>query len=260
MGKQNSYDEVLDIINAKIKEIETPVSIVSKEPTISPIQSSIMSASATTGTHEYLTKDTIRKIYPKANNLDVDIFHKTFNAQALENGLTNPESQHIFFGQTKHESAGKIFAGDENMNYSEAGLKATFSIYAKNPELAKTHGRREGQDANQRAIADTAYGRLGGYNFRGFGNIQVTGKDNYTRVAKRLGISLDDLVKNKTSKDLQLSTAMAYFGANKISDAKTFDDATNIINKGESKDKRMEGRNLIYNSLTPLFSTRKSMI
>ncbi len=83
----------------------------------------------------------------------------------------------------------------ENLNYSEQGLLATFPSHFTGT-MAATYAH------NPRMIADVAYGgRMGnapppsddGWNFRGRGLSQVTGRSGYQRLAATTGL---DLVNN----------------------------------------------------------------
>lgn len=85
-----------------------------------------------------------------------------------------------FLAQCAHESA--LFKRTvENLNYSEAGLQATFKTHFSASECAAYAHRPE-------MIANRAYANRGGnrdeasgdgWAFRGRGLIQVTGRDNY---------------------------------------------------------------------------------
>jgi len=79
----------------------------------------------------------------------------------------------------------------ENMNYSAARLLEVFPTHF-------THEQAIAMQHNPRAIADQAYGsRMGnhpgtddGFNFRGQGFSQLTGRDNYAALAKKTGLDL----------------------------------------------------------------------
>lgn len=96
-----------------------------------------------------------------------------------------------FLGQFHHETAG-FTKSVENLNYSVAGLKSTFSYYANRPKEAQEDGRTWYKKADQETIANKVYWdknrllpyRLGndlwgdGWKYRGRG-FQLTGKWNY---------------------------------------------------------------------------------
>lgn len=98
---------------------------------------------------------------------------------------TNIRRSH-FLGQILHES-GQFKYKRENLNYSAKGLYTVFRKYFKTIESAKKYERQP------RKIANIVYAnRMGntfendGWNFRGGGSIQITGRNNYTELSKDL--------------------------------------------------------------------------
>lgn len=106
-----------------------------------------------------------------------------------------PEQVAQFIAQVGHES-GSFVRLVESLDYKPDALKRTWpSRYTD--WLAAQHGRSLAKPADQRAIANHVYvGRLGntgqddGWNYRGRGLIQVTGKDNYRKCGEALGLDL----------------------------------------------------------------------
>lgn len=112
-----------------------------------------------------------------------------------------------FLGQVAHETGGfKIFT--ENLNYSVEGLLATFSRSRISLADAQRLGRTPNRKADQFGIGEALYGahtakgkELGnqsagdGFNFRGRGDIQITGRSNY-RDASRFIFNDERLVQN----------------------------------------------------------------
>ncbi|QIG68900.1 lysozyme-like protein [Rhizobium phage RHph_Y55] len=100
------------------------------------------------------------------------------------------------------ETGGTFLTKQESLNYSPDGLKSTFGARISNAQ-AQQLGRTPAHAANQPAIANTVYGgdwgkeHLGnvqpndGWDFRGRGLCQITGRANYERFAKLLGQPLD---------------------------------------------------------------------
>jgi putative chitinase len=115
--------------------------------------------------------------------------------------IATPRQQAHFVAQLLHES-GNLTRLVENLNYSAAALLATFNTPKAQrftPALAAQYGRTAAHPADQRMIANIAYGsRMGngpihsddGWRYRGRGPIQLTGKDNYARCGALLGIDL----------------------------------------------------------------------
>lgn len=90
------------------------------------------------------------------------------------------------------ETGGSFVPIVENLNYSEQGLLRTFPKYFS-PADAKAYARQPQRIAN-RAYAnrmgngDEASGL--GFRYRGRGFVQITGKDNYAKFSKLLGVDL----------------------------------------------------------------------
>ena len=111
--------------------------------------------------------------------------------------ITTPLTVAMMFGQFSEE-CGAGLEMVENMNYSEEGLLRTFPTHFTGTMAARyAH--------NQRMIADVAYGgRMGnapppsddGWNYRGQGLSQVTGKEGVAALQKELtakGVDIDIL-------------------------------------------------------------------
>ena len=112
-----------------------------------------------------------------------------------------------FLPEIIHESSG-LQRMEENLNYSEEALLATFNSPRRiriTPEQARAFGRNKAHAADQQAIANIVYGgafgreNLGntqegdGWKFRGRGPLQITGSWNYTRMGKLMGQDLTSI-------------------------------------------------------------------
>lgn len=140
-----------------------------------------------------------------------------------------------FLAQVSHES-GNFNHKVENLNYSADGLMKIFPKYFPDKITALSFER------NPEMIANRVYAnRMGngdeksgdGWKFRGRGYIQLTGKDNYTKLGIFLQqglLSEPDLVATKYA----LISAAWFFhvnGINKISDLGTSDAAITAVTK-----------------------------
>jgi putative chitinase len=105
-----------------------------------------------------------------------------------------------FLAQTAHESGG-YRAIKENLNYKAESLCRVWPRYFNAGNAAQYAHKQE-------AIANRAYAnRMGngpeesgdGWKFCGRGLIQLTGKDNYSRYAQSLEISLDEASEHLTT-------------------------------------------------------------
>jgi predicted chitinase len=141
----------------------------------------------------------------KAGPIDTELVKKL-----SETGITGKREQANVLAQIQRESGG--VAKSENLNYTAEQLLRTFPKHIKSMEEAQQLVAQ-----GPEAIGNKVYGgRMGnaadeGFKYRGRGLIQLTGKENYAKYSKMLGI---DLVKNpdlandpKIAKDI----AVAYF-------------------------------------------------
>jgi putative chitinase len=140
-----------------------------------------------------------------------------------------------FLAQAGHESGGFKIA-QENLNYSAKGLMNIFKKYFPSEAIANDYAKKP------QKIANRVYsGRMGngneasgdGYKFRGRGDIQLTGRDNYTAFGKAIGVAIEenpDLVATQ----YQLLSAAWFWGKNnlnKIADTGATDAAVTMITK-----------------------------
>lgn len=150
---------------------------------------------------------------------------------------STPERLACFLAQVSHESGG-FNAVKENLNYGSAGLRSTFGKYFPTDEIAKQYERQPIRIAN-RVYAN----RMGngpessgdGWQFCGRGLIQLTGRDNYTRFASALDISLDECVKYMETPAGACSSAGWFWdnnGLNTYCDRGDFVGLTKRINGG----------------------------
>jgi putative chitinase len=111
-------------------------------------------------------------------------------------GISTPDIFHEFIANVLEE-CGEFTTFTENLNYSAEALISKFGRHRISVADAKKYGRIDGkQKADQKAIANILYGgkwgriNLGntepndGWNFRGSGAIQNTGRANISKFAK----------------------------------------------------------------------------
>jgi putative chitinase len=142
-----------------------------------------------------------------------------------------------FVAQTAHESGGFNFV-KENLNYSAKGLATTFKKYFPTEADAKPYERQPEKIANRvyasrMGNGDEASGD--GYRFCGRGLIQLTGRNNYTKFAQDLGISVEDTVAYLETPAGAVSSAGWFWDNNNLSqycDSNDFVTLTKRINGG----------------------------
>ncbi len=133
-----------------------------------------------------LTEAVIRKIAPRARQ---DYIAALLDgADVLQrHSITTPVRMAQFLANVCAETGGLTIIR-ENMNYSAARIKA---VWPNRPEAVKFAGNPQG-------LASCVYGgRMGnrpgsddGWNFRGCGAMQTTGRENFEKVGKILGLDL----------------------------------------------------------------------
>lgn len=123
------------------------------------------------------------------------------NAAMALHDITTPARIAAFLAQLAHESA-NFTQLSENLNYTPEALMRTFNnarIIRFSPQLAERYGRTKDHPADQKMIANIAYAkRMGngtvesgdGWQYRGRGCIQLTGKNNYRAAGQAINVDL----------------------------------------------------------------------
>ena len=132
-------------------------------------------------------------------------------------GINNPLRMAHFLAQCSHESI-NFTAVKENLNYSAKALMGTFKKYFPTLELALQYERKPEKIgnkvyANRMGNGDEASGD--GFNFRGRGYIQLTGKNNYKAFSDFIGedcVANPDLIATK----YPLASAAFFFNNNNL--------------------------------------------
>ena len=143
-----------------------------------------------------------------------------------------------FFAQTGHESQ-SLKVLEENLFYRAETLDKIFPKYFKNA------GRNAAEYAKQpQKIANVVYAnRMGngdaasndGFNFRGRGPIQLTGRENYTNFGKTVGLTAEQVIDYIQTKKGALESACWYWKSRNLNAACDDNDIvkmTKLINGG----------------------------
>jgi putative chitinase len=156
-----------------------------------------------------------------------------FNEHAGRFGVTNHRRIAQFLGNVCHENGGftKLV---ESLNYSPEGLMATFGRHRISESEAKAYGRTKSRPANQKAIANLIYGgdwgkkNLGninpndGWDFRGSGIGQPTGRANFKRCEDATGIQFTDhpeKMRDVENSMIAALTLWSKWGLNELADS-----------------------------------------
>lgn len=151
-----------------------------------------------------ITKEQLKKIFPAAKEDYLQKIADELNKDLVKFKLDTPIRRAHFFGQTRQETGPGAKGDAESFNYNADGLIKTFGYYKKkeHADEAKEDGRQEQlisgkkkkqvtRAAKEEVIANKVYGldgngktlgnkdRNDGWNYRGRGLKQTTGKSNY---------------------------------------------------------------------------------
>ena len=150
-------------------------------------------------------------------------------------GINTPLRLAHFLAQCSHES-GDFKAVRENLNYSAEGLRKIFGKYFPTDAMAAQYARQPEKIANKVYANRMGNGNEAsgdGYNYRGRGYIQLTGKENYASFDKVVDediLAAPDLVATK----YPLMSAAFFFnknGLHKIADGGATDAVVTSITK-----------------------------
>lgn len=152
-------------------------------------------------------------------------------------GITTALREAHFMAQIEHESGLKPIS--ENLNYSTAGILATFGKYFNNsPNEAKQYARQPERIANRVYANRMGNGNEAsgeGWRYRGRGFIQITGKENYHRLSNDTDIDFlhnPDLLLEEANAIISALWFWKIKGLNKFADADDILTITKRINGG----------------------------
>ena len=167
-------------------------------------------------------------------------------------GIDTKERVNMFLAQCGHESA-SFTRFNENLNYSAKSLRGLFGRYFLDDKIASEYERKPEKIANRvyaNRMGNGSESSGEGWKYRGFGFIQLTGKENFTNFSKDTGI---DIVSNPESirSDLSIAIKTAVWfwnknNLNKFADSKDILTCTKRINGGTHG---LEDRTKKYNIL-----------
>ncbi len=160
------------------------------------------------------------------------------NLQPLNNAIgifqiNTPMRIAHFIAQLAHESACLNFS-EENLNYSAALLVKVFPHFFPNLDVATPYNMKPQMIANLIYANRMGNGNAAsndGWNFRGRGAIQNTGKLNYQTLSKALNVDFvtqPDLLKQPTYSMMAAGQYWKSHGLNELAD---IDDLTNITKR-----------------------------
>lgn len=155
-----------------------------------------------------ITVSELQQIYPKATDSRLKDLAKIFNKYKKHYKLDTCARKAHFFAQSIQEVSSDLESGvrGESFNYYKDNLAISLKAFEteEGKRIAQTYGRKETSgaavpEANQIVLANYAYGyqydtgknfrntgKNDGWNFRGRGLLQITGRSNYEAIQKRI--------------------------------------------------------------------------
>ena len=141
-----------------------------------------------------LTLDQLKQVIPK--NQYVGYWHHALAQLLPQYEINTPDRIAAFLAQCVHESGGFVFI-KENLNYRWQSLRKVFPKYFPTDALAQQYEKQPQKIANRvyaNRMGNGSENSGDGWQFRGRGLIQLTGKNNYTLFANSLNIDLETTV------------------------------------------------------------------
>jgi len=178
-----------------------------------------------------ISLEKLNSAFADATEEDVTLYFEAFNQVCLDYEINTPERMAAFIAQVAHES-GQLTAVKENLNYSADGLMRIFKKYFT-PALAAQYARKPEK------IASRVYAnRMGngpeetgdGWKYRGRGLIQLTGKDNYTKFAADMEMTLDEAVEYLETPEGAMESAAWFWNSRNLN---SYADRGNITKVSE---------------------------
>jgi len=183
-----------------------------------------------------ITEQQLLQILPKARPV-AGIFLPALNLAMARWKIDSRVRQAAFLAQVGHES-GQLRNLVENLNYSAEALVKTWPSrftrqtapgYARQPEKIgnKVYGGRMGNGPESSGD---------GWQYRGRGLLQVTGRSNYRAAGAGLGLPLEDdpgLLEQAENAARSAAWWWAKHGLNEMADAGRIQDIGSVINTGQ---------------------------
>jgi putative chitinase len=184
-----------------------------------------------------ITIELLRALCPKTKVSVLEKYVEPLNEVCEYYEINTNQRVAGFLAQVAHESGDFNFT-KENLNYSTKGLMTTFKKYFPTEESTNGYSKNPTKIANKvyaNRMGNGAESTGDGAMFCGRGLIQLTGKQNYSRFAADLEMSIEDCVKYMETPEGAVSSAGWFWDnndLNKYCDNDDFTMLTKRINGG----------------------------
>lgn len=207
------------------------------------------------------TPEFLAAAYPYASPAIVSLYYQNLVDTCIQFDITSDMRVAAFLANVGIESA-QLRVIQENLNYSQKGLRGTFPKYFTTDEQATLYARQPEKIANKvyaNRMENGPEASGDGWKYRGRGLIQVTGKQNYGDCGGDL--SLDLIGQPDTLLDPKYATMSAgwFWGVktlNKVADTGNFKEVCYGVN-GRRKGDPIEypERLELYNTVLKLLGS-----
>jgi len=201
------------------------------------------------------TKEQLQSII--GNNPNLDGWYEALSNVLPEYEINTPQRVAAFIAQCTHESGG-FKRLKENLNYKWESLRKVFPKYFPTDELAQEYAHKPEQ------IANRVYGgRMGngdessgdGFRYCGRGLIQLTGRNNYTKFAESIGMSVEEVPALLETFEGAVKSACWFWNTNNLNQFADSGDILTMTKRINGGTIGLEDRIKHYNHALEVFSS-----
>jgi putative chitinase len=193
-----------------------------------------------------------------SGNTKVDAWYAALCEILPKYGVDTPRRVAHFISQCAHES-NNFRSLEENLNYSKESLEKVFPRYfGTGKRDATAYARNPEKIANYVYMDEFRTAKMGnvnpgdGWRFRGRGLKQLTGRDNYTRFGKFVGMTAEQAADYVATEKGAIESAAWFWDTNKLNTIADTDDVVLMTRRINGGNIGLEDRQQRYNRALPL--------
>jgi putative chitinase len=205
---------------------------------------------------DFFTRDHLAAMIP--GNPNVDTWYTALMEVLPKYGINTPRRIAHFVSQCAHES-NNFRSLEENLNYSADALARVFPRYfGAGKRDATAYARNPEKIANYVYMDEFRTAKMGnvnpgdGWRFRGRGLKQLTGRDNYTRFGKSVGMTAEQAADYVATEKGAIESACWFWDTNKLNTIADTDDVVLMTRRINGGNIGLEDRQQRYNRALPL--------
>lgn len=212
-----------------------------------------------------LQKEQLAQLIP--GNKDIDSWYEALIAIMPKYDITTERRAAHFISQCAHES-NNFRSLSENLNYSEKALNAVFGRYfgsAPHKRNAADYARNPEKIANYVYMDKFRKYKMGNVNegdgwlFRGRGLKQLTGRENYTKFGRSIGISAEEAAIYVATPKGAVESACWFWDANNLNAIADTDDVVKMTKKINGGNIGLADRQSRYSKAMEVFGNPVSL-